>query len=324
MAAAERVVDLLLRAGAAALGGTPSDADEPLAELAAADRSGSPLDGEVRARVVWLTGVSLGARGRYAEALDALEPLTSSREAAPPEVLVVRAAALATAASLLRQIGDHPAADPLDAAAVGLLAGVPLAVGTDVRLDCAVGWTADAVGLGDLPLARQRLDSARLQLGPALGWRPVVRLHWVETEVALLAGEIKAASTGARAAVELARTAGAPRHLAKSSMFLGVVQALDGDLPQAASTLRTAADLADRHGLLPLVWPVRAVLATMPGLVGDPLEADGHRAAARSAARSIGSGLPPERRRRWEQRDPMAAFLLSDDSHERGRSRQGS
>jgi hypothetical protein len=298
-----RHLDLLVRAEAAALGGAPGDAVAPLHELVAA----STLERGVRLKATWLTAVARGALGRYGEALDLVLPLTLD---GPDQDDEVCAAACATAASLLRQIGDHPAGDPLDRRGLDLLDRLPAGAAADTRLDCAVGWTADAVGLGNLEAARDRLDAARTSVTAAHSWRPLVRLHWVETEVALMAGDVATALAGATAAVELAGAADAVRHLTKSSMFLGVSQALDGDLATAGQTLRTAAEAAERHRLLPLVWPIRAVLATMPGFATDPADAAKHLAAARSAVRTIGAGLPASRRDTWSRRDPMAAFLL--------------
>lgn len=320
MTLAERVVDLLARAEAAALGGSPDDADPPLDALA-----GVPdLDPVGQARGTWLRAVAAGARGRYGRALDLLEPLVDGARDEPEELVLVQAAACATAASLLRQIGDHPAGDPLDRHGLTLLAALPSALGPDVRLDCAVGATADAVGLGDLVLARERLAAARRLLTATSTWRPLVRLHWVEVEVGLLDGDAAAAVGPARSAVALATEAGSPRHLAKSAMFLGVAQALTGEPEAAAGSLRGAARLAERHRLLPLVWPVRAVLATMPGLAADASEADEHLEFARAAVRAIADELPPQRRMRWTERDPMAAFLLADNSRAAVHGRQGS
>jgi hypothetical protein len=139
--------------------------------------------------------------------------------------------------------------------------------------------------------------------------------------VALLAGEIEAAASSAATAVALAEAVGSPRHTAKSAMFAGVADALlaagsgRADLVvRARTTLHTAADLADRHRLLPLVWPVRAVLATMPGLVLDAEDAARHLAAAADAVRTIAAGLPPARVEIWTTRDPMAAHLLGSSS----------
>lgn len=303
------VADLLARAESAALGGVPAQAAAPLAALRT-----MALPPVSAARATWLGAVADGASGRYGRALDALQPLTAA-EAGPPEPsLLVRAAACATAASLLRQIGDHPSAEPLDRRALDLLDRFPTAVGVDERLDAAVGSTADAVGLGDLGAARARLAHCRVVAtgDPAVqaGWRPMTRLRWVETEVALLAGETPAAVVAAEAAVGLARAARSPRHLAKSAMFLGVSQALDGRPDEGAGALQESAELADGAGLLPLIWPVRAVLGTMPGLAAGPGAAEWHLRLARDAARRIAAELPEDRLIRWRGRDPMAAFLL--------------
>lgn len=310
---AARVADLLARAEAAALSGVPAEADVPLTELRT-----MTVPAVSAARATWLGAVADGASGRYGRALDALEPLVAAAPG-PSErepSLLVRAAACATAGSLLRQIGDHPTAEPLDRRALGLLDRLPSAVGVDERLDAAVGSTADAVGLGDLDVARARLvEAQRVATGdPAVqaGWRPRTRLRWVETEVALLAGEIATAVEASGAAVRLARSARSPRHLAKSAMFLGVAQALAGRVDEGAGSLQESAELADGAGLLPLVWPVRAVLGTMPGLAAGPGAAEWHLRLAREAARRIAAELPAARLARWRDRDPMAAFLLAE------------
>jgi hypothetical protein len=195
------------------------------------------------------------------------------------------------------------------------------------RLDCLIGSTADAVGLGDLEKARRRLARAAAAVAgtPEPPWRPGIRLRWVETEVALLGGKFELAAQAATVAVTMAEAQGSPRHLAKSAMFLGVAEALlatardtpdTSDTPAASprSTLLRAAALADRYGLLPLIWPVRAVLATMPGLASDAGEAEQHLQGARDAARAIAAGLGERRVERWTARDPMAAFLLSSSA----------
>jgi hypothetical protein len=300
-------VALLAAGEAAALGGDPRAASTSLRGLV----GGS---GPVAARARWLTAVAAGAQGRYGEALDMLATLPAD-EAMPA---VLRAAACATTASLLRQIGDHPSADPLDARGTALLAGQPPGVGVDEALDCAIGSTADAVGTGDLPAARQRLHTARALAaaeGPVPpGWRPLVRLRWVEAEVALLSGDVAAAVVAGTAAHALATTAGAVRHRTKSAMFAGVALALADGPDAARALLQDAAGDADSHGLLPLVWPLRAVLATMPGLAADEREAEYHFTVARAAVTRIAAGLTDARIRTWTARDPMAAHLLGSDT----------
>ena len=332
--------DDLRLAAASALGGGPADALGPLDRLLAlrVPSDGEPAD-VLRAR--WLSGVALGALGRYEEALAALAPVLAEQSVDRPAVpRHLAAAACATAASLLRQIGDHAAGDPLDQRGLALTDGLVLnedVPEADAPLDCLVGSTADAVGLGELDLARQRLERTRAAFADLVDppWRPAVRLRWVETEVALLAGEVEGAASAAATAVALAEAAGSPRHTAKSAMFAGVATALlaagegSGDGPgngpdngsdgaplivRARTTLIRAADLADRHGLLPLAWPVRAVLATLPGLALDAEDATRHLALAAEAARAIAAGLPPARVATWTARDPMAAHLLTAGS----------
>jgi hypothetical protein len=310
---------LLGRAEAAALGGPPAAALQPL-EVLLDPSLGIPA--ALRNRAGWLHGVALGALGRYGEALAGLEPLLAghgSGSSASPAEIVTGALASATAASLLRQIGDHAGAEPIDTAGLALLDRLDGTVAhvDEARLDCYIGLTADAVGVGDLAAAGDRLARARAATAAHSSsslWRPRVRLCWVAAEVALLAADPDAALDAARAAVTVAEDRGAVRHLAKSLMFLGVAQggSASGSSAAAHDSLLRAAGLADAHGLLPLVWPIRAVLGTMPGLLGSLDEpAERHLDRSRSAARRIAAGLPSDRVDRWTARDPMAAFLLA-------------
>ena len=67
----------------------------------------------------------------------------------------------------------------------------------------------------------------------------------------------------ATSAVTLAEASGAPRHVAKGLLFVGVSQVQAGDHEEAASSLRRAATLAESLGCIPLVWPARAVLGAL-------------------------------------------------------------
>jgi hypothetical protein len=115
---------------------------------------------------------------------------------------------------------------------------------------------------------------------------------------------VKAAET----AVTLAEASGAPRHVAKSLLFLGVAQVQDGDPAEAAATLRRAATLSESLGCLPLVWPSRAVLgALLQGAV--PAESARNLAGARGTVISIADDLPEDLRADWLGRPDVAALL---------------
>src|SRR3954468_10413765 len=94
----------LASARAAALGGSPREAFAPLGDVLA--MGWATVDGE-RAR--WLYPVAMGALGQYDKALRVLEPMLDDRPDLPTGL---QAAACGTAASLLRQIGDHAAGGP--------------------------------------------------------------------------------------------------------------------------------------------------------------------------------------------------------------------
>jgi len=257
----------------------------------------------------------LGGLGSFAEAVALLGPLLADEPAEHP---VVSALACETMASLLRQVGRHAQAEVHDkrglhlAAAVGGVESVHEVVHEAVLeavLDCEVGLVADAVGQADLPLAGRRLDTARTTaeaLGSTL-WRPQLRVQWVTAEVALLSGDADAAVAAAAAAVGAAEAAGAPRHLAKGLLFLGVATTAAGDRDSGVGHLEQAAALARDIRALPLVWPTNAVLARL--LEPGDGAADRHRAAAARAVRELARRLPSAWRDAWLA-GPDVAWLL--------------
>ena len=142
---------------------------------------------------------------------------------------------------------------------------VPTGAG-EAGFDALLGLAADAVGLGDGGTAEARLaEAAALAEGRGQGdwWRQRVRLGWVRPEVALLDERPEAAVAAAHDAVELAEHSGAPRHVAKGLLFLGVGHLEAGRTDEAAAVLRRAGLLAESLGTLPLQWPVRAVLGAL-------------------------------------------------------------
>jgi tetratricopeptide (TPR) repeat protein len=299
--------DLLAEGERSALRGTPSHALPPLrSALAMATQAGKLPEGLAAG---WLLGVSLGAAGRYGEAMDVLEPLTSALNGAAgadPSTALFGALAAATAASIHRQLGRHLAARDLDDA--GWTAADPLgAVADEARLDCAIGLAADAVGLSDVATATTWAERAAVLLAARTdpGWRPQVRLDWVRSEIALLKGDPKEAVAAAGRALRTAERARAPRHVAKSLLFQGVAQASDS-AEAAIGTLRRAAALAEGLGTLPLVWPARAVLGALLGEAGHE-----DLATAGRAVRDITEGLPESLRADWLARDDISALLTA-------------
>lgn len=177
----------------------------------------------------WLAGVALGAVGRYDEARDALRPVLKHP---PDRVDRYRSLAASTYASLERQQGRYDSAAEFDRVAAATAGG-----SLDAQLDALVGLTADAVGHGDLATARANLATLDAVLAsappppvpsqpglppPRDNWRAPIRRGWVACEVALLAEDPPAAVAAVLPAVTLAARRAAPRHLAKSLLFLGV------------------------------------------------------------------------------------------------------
>jgi tetratricopeptide (TPR) repeat protein len=240
----------------------------------------------------WVLGAALGALGRFGESLALLKEVAAAE---PP----LRYASLArsTAASHYRQLGRHDDAHRLDTAALRHAEDDRTAL-----FDARLGLAADAVGAADAATARAHLDQAREH---ADGWRATVRLGWVETEIALLTGDAGAAVAFARPALAAARTAQAPRHIAKCLLFLGVSEHVAAQRG-AVTTLADASLAAGRLRALPLRWVAETVLAELPGVDPRP-----HRAAAAHAIRGIAGHLEGRDRTRWVERPNIKSLLAT-------------
>jgi hypothetical protein len=251
----------------------------------------------------WLLGVALGASGRYGSALTVLEPLTTTHSDSAERRLFA-ALASSTAASVQRQLGSHAIARTLDLHAESL-AGES----AEAAFDAWLGLAADAVGLGDAAIAREQMErAAGLTDGRTDWWRQRVRLLWVRAEIALMNGDPAAAAASAERAVALAESSRAPRHVAKSLLFLGIAQVHADLTTEAGNTLRRAATLAESLGTLPLLWPSRALLGALLEPVA-PREAARALASARNAVLQIADDLPETLRDHWLARPDIATLL---------------
>lgn len=251
----------------------------------------------------WLLGVALGASGRYGSALTVLEPLTTTHSESVERRLFAALAA-STAASVHRQLGNHGLARELDQQAQAMAGD-----SAEAMFDAYLGLAADAVGLGDADTARQHAEAAAaLTEGRADWWRQRVRLLWVRAEVALLSGDPAGAAQLAERAVTLAESSRAPRHVAKSLLFLGISQVHGALTTDAIATLRRAATLAESLGTLPLLWPSRALLGALLE-PSTPKEAARALASARNAVLQIADDLPESLRDPWLARPDVAALL---------------
>lgn len=252
----------------------------------------------------WLLGVALSAVGRYGPALAALLPLLDAgeRAGADSETQLFGSLAASAAAGVQRALGRHDVAHSLD------LRGLSLTGTGEAGLGCVVGLATDAVGSDDREQACEWLATAE-QMAAGHGdewWRQLLRLEWARCEVSLLLGDAEEAGQHAIAAVRRAEAARSPRHLAKSLLFLAVVQLQTG--ADAAATLRRSAMLADSVGALPVLWQAKALFGA---LVIDEDEEVGEvaLAGARSAVLAMAADLPAELREQWLSRPNVAALL---------------
>ncbi len=299
---ADDLPGLLVAGERAAFHGRPAAGVEPL-RRAVDTATADGLTAEA-AGAGWLLGVCLASAGRYGGALEVLDPLVAAADSAESRVL--SALAGATAASVHRQLGRHAVAQGYDERALEVSGGT-----AEAGFDALLGLAADAVGLGDSEVAAARLDEATALVGDrADWWRQRVRLGWVQAEVALLRGHAEEAAASAHTSVDLAEQSGAPRHVAKGLLFLGVAQVEAGQLTEAATVLRRAGLLAESLGTLPLQWPARAVLGAL--LAEDsPAESERALAAARRAVTAIADDLPEPLRVAWLGRPDVDALLRS-------------
>jgi len=254
----------------------------------------------------WLLGVALSAAGRYGGALRVLGPLVDAGAAADAsaETKLFAAFAAASSASVQRSLGRHEEAQRLDERGRVLADGHAEAV-----FDCVLGLASDSVGLGDLDASRRWLAEAEelAAAHDASWWRQRVRLGWTRAEVALLADDPAEAVAAAAASVEEAERSRAARHVAKGLLFQGVAELSAGN-PQAPTTLRRAATLAEGLSALPVAWQARALMGALVS-GSDPEESARSLAAARKAVLAIAGDLPPELRDDWLARPNVSALL---------------
>jgi tetratricopeptide (TPR) repeat protein len=297
----EELTELLATGERAAFHGRPAAGVAPL-QRAVEMAHAQGRDAEATA-AAWLLGVCLGAAGRYGAAAAVLQPLAASAPSEPERRLFSSLAA-ATLASVSRQLGRHGEGRSIDERALELADEAP-----EARFDALLGLAADAVGLDDATTASASLvEAAALAATRGDWWRQRVRLDWVRAEIALLESRADEAVARASAAVTLAETSGAPRHVAKGLLFTGVAQLQTGDVEEAASSLRRAATLAESLGAVPLVWPARAVLGALVA-TSHPNESAAALASARSAVRLIADDLPGQLAQDWLARPDISALL---------------
>ncbi|MCU0295626.1 MAG: hypothetical protein MUD05_06160 [Candidatus Nanopelagicales bacterium] len=259
------------------------------------------LSGRSAAYALWLRGVALGACGRYGEALEAVATIPVGT----PEFSMARS----LRGSLLRQLGCHDLALVADREA---MAG---AATPGAAIEALTGLSADAVGMQDaltaattLAQGRSLLDKVTTDaLAVPTWWRHRVRLAWVECEVALLQSRYEDAVTRAAAALEAAEIANAPRHVAKSLLFVAVSEIEAERRDQALPKLRRCLMLSTSMGLLAVAWPAHAVLAALLKS-GDPHTARSHFVQASSIIDTIRGNLSGELADRWDGRADIVAL----------------
>lgn len=261
----------------------------------------SGLEGRSLVYARWLQGVALGACGRYGEALDVVEQIPPGT----PEYSMARS----LRGSLLRQLGVH------DLALIADREAMSSAATPGAAIEALTGLSADAIGLQDALTARTMLGQAgslleRMtadQASMPTWWRHRVRLDWVRCEADLLNGDPHAAREHAGAALAAAEAAAAPRHVAKSLLFVGVAEIESGERVQAVTTLRRCLMLTTTMGFQAVGWPAHAVLAALLKQE-DPQAAHEHFLQASAITTALRAGLAGTLAARWDARADIRAL----------------
>lgn len=252
--------------------------------------------GPARAHLpVLRAAIEAAAQGRYRIALVELEPLDQSGDSG------AISAACALRASILRQLHQHDRAGEADQRALVHAVGP---ASSDTRVDALVGLAADVIGEPDRALERW---AGLVPLLGAASDRVRVRAGWVGAEVHLAARMPEAALELALGAAELAPSVSS-RHVAKSSLVLGVCWHSSGEEGRGIALVRQATLAAADRRLLPLLWPGAYVLA---GWLPAP---EGRRwwGWAREVVTSIARGLPDDLLAGWRT-DQAVRSLMEDD-----------
>jgi hypothetical protein len=138
-------------------------------------------------------------------------------------------------------------------------------------------------------------------------WRHRVRVDWVRCEAALLNDDPSAALGHANAALGAAEAAAAPRHVAKSLLFVGVSEVESGQRDEATATLRRCLMLTTSMGFMAVGWPAHAVMAALLKDT-DPQAAHGHFVQASAITAALREGLTGQLATRWDARADIRAL----------------
>lgn len=218
----------------------------------------------------WLRAVAAGGQGHYAAAFTELAEL--ERTATGPLLSLAHS----TRGSLLRQLGWHGRARGWDGRALVLAGADPQA-----RADALVGLAADALGLGRFAASATLLAAAGAPSRDGQSPRLLIRLAWVNAELAMATGDGAAAVEHAQVGLELAERQASVRHRVKSGVVLAAALGCAG---RTADSRALAEELLGRtleQGLVPLRWAVASLLA---GIGSAVLDASGIEAVRDGAA----------------------------------------
>lgn len=303
---ADQINQLIAYGERAAFYGRPGDGIAPLGKALSLCQEVADADRGFQAN--WLLGVCLSSSGRYGSAISQLHPMLA--DVSTPIRSVYAGLAATTIASVQRQLNRYQDAHSYDDWAVKTAPNRP-----EVLTDAWMGLAADWVGQGELAKADLCLArSVRSYLGRD-EWRTSLRLDWVRVEISLARSDPDTAVEYAEDALARAEAADAPRHVAKSLLFVGSARqaintASGGKLesdPAVIAPLRRCAALAASLGALPLVWPAHLLLSrTRPE--GDPARGR-DRAAAAAALREILGDLPAAIADSWRRRPEIADLI---------------
>lgn len=236
-----------------------------------ADPGRWPLPSTRDAEGLLLRAVAAGGQGRYGSARSDLAELLRLQPTGR-----LGALATSTRASFHRQLGWHAVARRWDGRAIALAGRDP-----EAGVDALIGLAADALGLARLAASAALLQraTALLQSAEAAPPRLAIRLAWVNSELAMAAGDGPDALHHARRAAELAEMAlpELRRHRVKSDVVLAAALCSAGDLVRSRELADTALADTETFGLVPLGWALACLLSGIGSAAHSPAEVAGIR-----------------------------------------------
>jgi DNA-binding SARP family transcriptional activator len=262
-----------------------SDTERGLSAVQAARRAGiAPAHADPHAHALFFEAIGLAVLGRADEALAAVATLEAAAAGDGPSRWPARAANIR--GWILRNLGDHGAADEANEAALALAAAAGQAEPVvHAHLDLATGRLMAA----DPDAAGEHLGRAAewRHVPHSMGWRNELRGQLLAARLALLRGEPDGAAAAAGALAARAEALGIARYRVLAALVVADARLRRGEPVDLAGVDRLLAELPAVAGLE--AWWITADLA-------DAADVDAWRRLADERVAALAAHAGPHRR----------------------------